>query len=408
MAVLHQTGSGALSRAGAARAHGDRPGLRDDRRGQSPRGRRARGPAGDLRQARRCRQARRRGPTHRGRSRWTVEPPRAEGTPEAPSSTAATPRPARAEPERPAPRRGGRRIRRRRGPARRARVRVCGRGGDPAGGGPAGPRAPHHGRPAGARHPPTGTASLRLPRPLPGQGRATSAWCTAWAGWAICSWPPASSPRSSSTQALAEPEGHERKARLHPASGSSIINEDQLIDFLSKQYGIPSITLSQLDVDAEVVKLVPAQIARKYEVLPIKRTGNQLTLAMADPTNVFAVDDVGFMTGLQVVPVVASQGAIRQAIDRLYEAQTGGLAEVLSEMDAAGGRRRGRRGRGGAVGQGRHLRAEGVGGRGPGGPARQHDPGGRHPPRAPPTSTSSPTRRSSGCASASTACCTRS
>ena len=113
------------------------------------------------------------------------------------------------------------------------------------------------------------------------------------------------------------------------------INEDQLIDFLSKQYGIPSITLTQLDVDAEVVKLVPAQIARKYEVLPIKRAGNQLTLAMADPTNVFAVDDVGFMTNLQVVPVVASQGAIRKAIDRLYEAQTGGLADVITEMDSA-------------------------------------------------------------------------
>ena len=116
-----------------------------------------------------------------------------------------------------------------------------------------------------------------------------------------------------------------------------IINEDQLIDFLSKQYGIPSITLTQLDVDAEVVKLVPAQIARKYEVLPIKRAGNQLTLAMADPTNVFAVDDVGFMTNLQVVPVVASQGAIRKAIDRLYEAQTGGLADIISEMDSAVG-----------------------------------------------------------------------
>jgi len=137
-------------------------------------------------------------------------------------------------------------------------------------------------------------------------------------------------------RALADQKGNNEKlgsilVRL------SIINEDQLIAFLSKQYGIPSITLTQLDVDVEVVKLVPAQIARKYEVLPIKRTGTQLTLAMADPTNVFAVDDVGFMTNLQVVPVVASQGAIRKAIDRLYEAQTGGLAEVLSEMDLAVG-----------------------------------------------------------------------
>ena len=137
-------------------------------------------------------------------------------------------------------------------------------------------------------------------------------------------------------RALADQKGNNEKlgsilVRL------SIINDDQLIAFLSKQYGIPSITLTQLDVDVEVVKLVPAQIARKYEVLPIKRTGNQLTLAMADPTNVFALDDVAFMTGLTVVPVVASQGAIRKAIDRLYEAQTGGLAEVLSEMDAAVG-----------------------------------------------------------------------
>ncbi len=113
----------------------------------------------------------------------------------------------------------------------------------------------------------------------------------------------------------------------------NLISDDQLIDFLSKQYGIPSIQLSQLDIDTELLKLVPSQIARKYEVLPIQRSGNQLTLAMADPTNVFAVDDVGFMTNLQVVPVVASQGAIRKAIERLYDVQTSGLAEVISEME---------------------------------------------------------------------------
>src|SRR5262249_59175719 len=96
----------------------------------------------------------------------------------------------------------------------------------------------------------------------------------------------------------------------------NFVTEDKLIAFLSRQYGIQSITLSQLDVDPEVLKLVPEQIARKYEVLPIRRQGNQITLAMADPTNVFALDDVGFMTNLQVVPVVASQAAIRAAIAR--------------------------------------------------------------------------------------------
>ena len=111
------------------------------------------------------------------------------------------------------------------------------------------------------------------------------------------------------------------------------IHEDQLIGFLSRQYGIPSITLSQLDIDPDVVRLVPAQIARKYEVLPVKRTGNALTLAMADPTNVFALDDVAFMTNLQVLAVVASQGAIRQTIERIYEPQLSALSEVITALE---------------------------------------------------------------------------
>jgi len=115
----------------------------------------------------------------------------------------------------------------------------------------------------------------------------------------------------------------------------NFVPEEKLIAFLSRQYGIQSITLSQLDVDPEVLKLVPEQIARKYEVLPVKREANQLTLAMADPTNVFALDDVGFMTNLQVVPVVASQAAIRQAIDRSYDSRGGGIADIVSEMEGA-------------------------------------------------------------------------
>src|SRR3972149_1276513 len=137
-------------------------------------------------------------------------------------------------------------------------------------------------------------------------------------------------------RALAEQKGTNEKLGSILAR-HNVITEDQLVAFLSKQYGIPSITLSQLAIDTDVLKLVPAQIAKKYEVLPIKRTGNSLTLAMADPTNVFAVDDVGFMTNLQVIPVVASQGAIRKAIDRLYEAQGSGMAEVISEMEGTAG-----------------------------------------------------------------------
>jgi type IV pilus assembly protein PilB len=111
----------------------------------------------------------------------------------------------------------------------------------------------------------------------------------------------------------------------------SLLTEEQLIGFLSRQYGIPSITLSQLDIEPDVLQLVPAHIAKKYEVLPIKRISNSLTLAMADPTNVFALDDVAFMTNLQVLPVVASQAAIRKAIERSYEAGSG-LSEAVNEL----------------------------------------------------------------------------
>jgi type IV pilus assembly protein PilB len=133
-------------------------------------------------------------------------------------------------------------------------------------------------------------------------------------------------------QALQEQKGsNEKLGSILVRLG--MLHEDQYIGFLSRQYGIPSITLSQLDIDPEVVKLIPVQIAKKYEVLPIKRSGNTLTMAMADPTNVFALDDVGFMTNLQVLPVVASQGAIRQAIDRLYDVEVSTLTDMITAMD---------------------------------------------------------------------------
>jgi type IV pilus assembly protein PilB len=132
-------------------------------------------------------------------------------------------------------------------------------------------------------------------------------------------------------KALAEQKGSPEKL------GSVLIrlnfvNEDQLIGFLSRQYGVPSITLGQLDIDPDVLKLVPSPIARKYEVIPVRRMGNSLALAMADPTNVFALDDISFMTNLQVLPLVASQTSIKKAIDRNYESKTEAISSVLSDM----------------------------------------------------------------------------
>ena len=112
-----------------------------------------------------------------------------------------------------------------------------------------------------------------------------------------------------------------------------LIDEEQLIAFLSRQYGIPSVTLAQISIHPDVARLVPVSIAKKYEVLPIKRVADTLTLAMADPANVFAVDDVAFMTNLTVSPVVASESAIRESIARVYA--TAGVDLVGDAPDAS-------------------------------------------------------------------------
>ncbi len=115
------------------------------------------------------------------------------------------------------------------------------------------------------------------------------------------------------------------------------LTEEKLLAFLSRQYSVPSVTVSQLDIEPEVLKLVPAQLAERLQVLPVKRTASTLTLAMADPTNVLALDDVAFFTNLQIQPVVASEISIRQAIDRLYGSQGDSVAEMMSELEEAEG-----------------------------------------------------------------------
>jgi type IV pilus assembly protein PilB len=96
------------------------------------------------------------------------------------------------------------------------------------------------------------------------------------------------------------------------------VKDDEITALLSKQYGVPSIALGSFDVDAAVVKLVPAETAQKYQIVPLSRSGATLTIAMTDPTNVFAMDDIKFMTGYNVEPVVASETAVIDAIQKYY------------------------------------------------------------------------------------------
>ncbi|HEX9162518.1 MAG TPA: type IV-A pilus assembly ATPase PilB [Thermoanaerobaculia bacterium] len=96
------------------------------------------------------------------------------------------------------------------------------------------------------------------------------------------------------------------------------VSEEDITECLSQQFGVPSINLSHFEIDSSVIKLIPADVARKYNILPVNKTGATITIAMADPTNVFAMDDIKFMTGYNVEPVVASELGIKAAIDNYY------------------------------------------------------------------------------------------
>jgi len=110
------------------------------------------------------------------------------------------------------------------------------------------------------------------------------------------------------------------------------LQEDDLVAFLSKQYGVPSINLTDFEIDASVLKLVPEDVATKHQIIPINRAGSTLIVAMADPSNIFAVDDIKFLTGYNVEVVVASEAAIRGAIDKYYD-QSATLQSVMSDFD---------------------------------------------------------------------------
>ncbi|MFO7578377.1 MAG: ATPase, T2SS/T4P/T4SS family, partial [Pelovirga sp.] len=110
------------------------------------------------------------------------------------------------------------------------------------------------------------------------------------------------------------------------------VQEHDLATFLSKHYGVPSIDLSQFDADPAVVKLIPAEVAQKYQLIAINRAGSTLIVVMADPSNIFAIDDVKFMTGYNVEVVVAPEAAVKEAIDKYYD-QAAAMADALSNLD---------------------------------------------------------------------------
>jgi type IV pilus assembly protein PilB len=112
------------------------------------------------------------------------------------------------------------------------------------------------------------------------------------------------------------------------------VSDEEVTNFLSRQYGVPAINLQYFEIDSSVVKLIPEETAKRYQILPLSRVGASLTIAMVDPTNVFAMDDIKFMTGFNIEPVVASESAIMDAIDKAYggSQQESNVDELLASM----------------------------------------------------------------------------
>jgi type IV pilus assembly protein PilB len=110
------------------------------------------------------------------------------------------------------------------------------------------------------------------------------------------------------------------------------LDENELTDFVAKQYGVPSVNLDEFEIDTEIVQLIPEEVSIKHNVVPVNRAGSTLILATTDPSNIFALDDIKFLTGYNIQPVVASQEAIKRAIEKHYE-QADVLDEVMAGFD---------------------------------------------------------------------------
>ncbi len=119
-----------------------------------------------------------------------------------------------------------------------------------------------------------------------------------------------------------------------------IISETELTGFLAKQYGVPSINLAEFEIDPEVIALVPPELAKRHQLIPVNRTGTTLIVVMADPSNIYAIDDLKFKTGLSIEVVVASEQAIDEAIQRYYEksnAMDTALEGLVDDIDYESG-----------------------------------------------------------------------
>ncbi|MFH1853866.1 MAG: ATPase, T2SS/T4P/T4SS family [Candidatus Omnitrophota bacterium] len=130
----------------------------------------------------------------------------------------------------------------------------------------------------------------------------------------------------------------EKALKIHKEMGGSLknilveqgfVNEKDLMAALSQGFGIPTIMLSRFKIDSEILRLIPRDLARKYQIVPVSKVGNALTIATADPLNVFVIDDLRAITGFEVGAIIASQREVQEVIDQHYAEDTHGALEEL-------------------------------------------------------------------------------
>ncbi|MDD5309529.1 MAG: ATPase, T2SS/T4P/T4SS family, partial [Deltaproteobacteria bacterium] len=111
------------------------------------------------------------------------------------------------------------------------------------------------------------------------------------------------------------------------------VSDKEITEFLASQYNVPAVDLEEFEIEEEILGLIPKEVAAKHKIIPISRAGTSLIVAMMDPTNLHAIDDVKFLTGYNVEPVVASEAAIEKAIERYYVTASTTYDEVMEGFE---------------------------------------------------------------------------
>ncbi|MCU0661885.1 MAG: type IV-A pilus assembly ATPase PilB [Myxococcota bacterium] len=114
-----------------------------------------------------------------------------------------------------------------------------------------------------------------------------------------------------------------------------VISDQDITDFLSSQYNVPAIDLSQYEIEPEILELISKEVCERHKIIPVSRAGTSLILAMSDPTNLHAIDDVKFLTGYNIEPVVASQASIEAALEKHYSVPGATYDEVMDGFNEA-------------------------------------------------------------------------